>query len=76
MGVEHALLPEKGLAAPGELIIGADSHTCTYGALGRLLELGDGNRRGDVVAQHQIQFSFNELAGLRIFYIVTYLTFF
>ena len=34
MGVEHALLPEKGLVAPGELIIGADSHTCTYGALG------------------------------------------
>ncbi len=33
-GVEHALIPEKGLAAPGELIIGADSHTCTYGALG------------------------------------------
>ncbi len=33
MGVEHALLPEKGLIAPGELIIGADSHTCTYGAL-------------------------------------------
>lgn len=34
MGVEHCLLPEKGLVAPGELIIGADSHTCTYGALG------------------------------------------
>ena len=34
MGIEHALLPEKGLIAPGELIIGADSHTCTYGALG------------------------------------------
>ncbi|MBM6936973.1 3-isopropylmalate dehydratase large subunit [Pseudoflavonifractor phocaeensis] len=34
MGVEHALIPEKGLAAPGEAIIGADSHTCTYGALG------------------------------------------
>ncbi len=33
MGIEHALLPEQGLAAPGELIIGADSHTCTYGAL-------------------------------------------
>lgn len=33
MGIEHALLPEKGLAAPGEIIIGADSHTCTYGAL-------------------------------------------
>ncbi len=34
MGIEHALLPEKGLVAPGEAIIGADSHTCTYGALG------------------------------------------
>ena len=33
-GVEHALLPEEGLVSPGELIIGADSHTCTYGALG------------------------------------------
>ncbi|MEA4934150.1 MAG: 3-isopropylmalate dehydratase large subunit [Lawsonibacter sp.] len=34
MGIEHALLPEKGLCAPGEVIVGADSHTCTYGALG------------------------------------------
>lgn len=34
MGIEHALLPEKGLVAPGELIVGGDSHTCTYGALG------------------------------------------
>ncbi len=34
MGIEHALLPEKGLTLPGDLIIGADSHTCTYGALG------------------------------------------
>ena len=34
MGIEHALLPEKGLVGPGELIIGADSHTCTYGARG------------------------------------------
>ncbi len=34
MGIEHALLPEKGLVGPGELVIGADSHTCTYGALG------------------------------------------
>ncbi len=33
-GIEHALIPEKGLALPGEVIIGADSHTCTYGALG------------------------------------------
>lgn len=34
MGIEHALLPEKGLVLPGNCIIGADSHTCTYGALG------------------------------------------
>ena len=34
MGIEHALLPEKGLALPEMLIVGADSHTCTYGALG------------------------------------------
>jgi 3-isopropylmalate/(R)-2-methylmalate dehydratase large subunit len=34
MGIEHALLPEKGLVWPGAVIIGADSHTCTYGALG------------------------------------------
>lgn len=33
-GIEHALLPEKGLVLPGEIVIGADSHTCTYGALG------------------------------------------
>ena len=36
MGIEHALLPDQGLAAPGEIIIGADSHTCTYGALNAL----------------------------------------
>ncbi len=34
MGIEHALLPESGLVAPGDLVIGADSHTCTYGAVG------------------------------------------
>lgn len=34
MGIEHALLPEKGIVVPGQVIIGADSHTCTYGALG------------------------------------------
>ncbi len=34
VGIEHALLPEQGIVAPGDLIIGADSHTCTYGALG------------------------------------------
>lgn len=34
MGIEHALLPEAGLVAPGDLVVGADSHTCTYGGLG------------------------------------------
>jgi len=34
MGIEHVILPEKGLALPGQVIVGADSHTCTYGALG------------------------------------------
>ena len=33
MGIEHALLPEKGLVLPGDVVIGADSHTCTYGAI-------------------------------------------
>ncbi len=36
MGIEHCLLPEQGLIMPGEIIVGADSHTCTYGALGAL----------------------------------------
>ncbi len=34
MGIEHVLLPERGLVLPGDVVIGADSHTCTYGALG------------------------------------------
>ena len=34
MGIEHALLPEQGIVKAGDLVIGADSHTCTYGALG------------------------------------------
>ncbi|MGE4552422.1 MAG: aconitase family protein, partial [Desulfovibrionaceae bacterium] len=34
VGVEHALLPEKGLVGPGDVVVGADSHTCTYGGLG------------------------------------------
>ena len=34
MGIEHCLLPERGMVVPGDLVVGADSHTCTYGALG------------------------------------------
>lgn len=37
MGIEHALLPEKGLVVSGDVVIGADSHTCTYGALAHSL---------------------------------------
>jgi len=36
MGIEHVLLPEQGLVGPGDVVVGADSHTCTYGALGAL----------------------------------------
>lgn len=52
MGIEHALLPEKGLVVPGDLVIGADSHTCTYGALGAFstgvgsTDMGAGMARG------------------------------
>ena len=41
MGIEHALLPEQGIVTAGDCIIGADSHTCTYGAVGAF-----SNRRG------------------------------
>lgn len=52
MGIEHALLPEKGLVVPGDVVIGADSHTCTYGALGAFstgvgsTDMGAGMARG------------------------------
>ena len=36
MGIAHALLPEKGVVLPGDVVVGGDSHTCTYGALGSL----------------------------------------
>ena len=38
-GVEHALLPELGLVGPGDLVVGADSHTCTYGGIGAFVTL-------------------------------------
>jgi 3-isopropylmalate/(R)-2-methylmalate dehydratase large subunit len=53
MGIEHALIPEKGLAVAGDVIIGADSHTCTYGALGAFstgvgsTDMGAGMARGE-----------------------------
>lgn len=54
MGIEHALLPERGLVVPGDAVIGADSHTCTYGALGAFstgvgsTDLGAGMATGQV----------------------------
>lgn len=47
VGVEHAFLPEMGMVLPGEIVIGADSHTCTYGALGAL---GTGMGQTDLAA--------------------------
>ena len=51
MGIEHALLPEKGIVTAGDCIIGADSHTCTYGAVGGFLDRRRldryGRRHGD-----------------------------
>src|SRR3989304_3703917 len=41
VGVEHALLPEQGVVVPGDVVIGADSHTCTYGALGAFATMAD-----------------------------------
>lgn len=47
VGVEHAFLPEQGLVLPGDIVVGADSHTCTYGALGAL---GTGMGQTDLAA--------------------------
>ena len=63
MGIEHALLPEKGLTVAGDCIIGADSHTCTYGALGAFStgvrgQYGHGGRHGD--RQGLVQGSFRD----------------
>ena len=56
MGIEHALLPETGLVGAGDLVIGADSHTCTYGALGAfstgwLHRYGGGNAHAEMLVQ-------------------------
>ena len=56
MGIEHALLPEKGLVAPGETVIGADSHTCTYGALGAFSTGGGSTDMAAAMASGQLWF--------------------
>jgi len=66
-GIEHTLLPEKGLVLPGDVIMGADSHTCTYGALGafqRAPEHGprccDGNREALVQVPESLKLIYLE----------------
>jgi len=71
MGVEHALLPEIGAIKPGDLIIGADSHTCTYGALGAFstgvgsTDMAAGMATGEVwfKVPEQLKFIFNGKLG-------------
>ncbi len=53
-GIEHVILPEKGLALPGQLIVGADSHTCTYGALGAFSSGVGSSDLGTVMATGEI----------------------
>jgi len=54
VGIEHVLLPEKGLVLPGDLVIGADSHTCTYGALGAFSSGVGSTDLGGVLATGEI----------------------
>jgi 3-isopropylmalate/(R)-2-methylmalate dehydratase large subunit len=53
-GIEHVILPEKGLVVPGDLVIGADSHTCTYGALGAFATGVGSTDLGVIMATGQI----------------------
>ena len=71
MGIEHVILPEKGLVGPGDVVIGADSHTCTYGALGAFAtgvgstDLAAGMATGEVWLRvpETIRFSYNGEPG-------------
>jgi len=71
MGIEHVLLPEKGLVVPGDVVIGADSHTCTYGALGAFAtgvgstDLAAGMATGEVWLRvpETIRFNYNGIPG-------------
>ncbi len=56
MGIEHALLPEKGLVVPGDCVLGADSHTCTYGALGAFSTGGGSTDLASAMATGKIWF--------------------
>ena len=68
MGIEHALLPEQGLVAPGEAVIGADSHTCTYGALGAFSTgVGSTDMGVDGARYQSIEFSGEGVKNLTIY---------
>ena len=64
-GIEHVVLPEEGLVAPGEVIVGGDSHTCTYGAFGAFATgWFDRRRRGICVRRSLDQGARDDQAGV------------
>jgi len=65
MGIEHCLLPEEGLVGPGDLVIGADSHTCTYGALGAFATGGGSTDLASAMATGECWFKVPETLLLR-----------
>lgn len=66
MGIEHAFLPEKGFVAPGEAVIGADSHTCTYGALGAFSTGVGSTDLGAAMATGQTWFKIPEAIKVKV----------
>ncbi|MGB3366803.1 MAG: 3-isopropylmalate dehydratase large subunit [Acidaminobacteraceae bacterium] len=66
MGIEHALLPEKGLVGPSQVIIGADSHTCTFGALGAFSTGVGSTDMGIGMAKGKAWFKVPEAIGVNI----------
>lgn len=65
MGIEHCLLPEQGLVGPGDLVIGADSHTCTYGALGAFATGGGSTDLAAAMATGELWFKVPETVLFR-----------
>jgi 3-isopropylmalate/(R)-2-methylmalate dehydratase large subunit len=60
-GVEHVILPEKGLVVPGDLVMGADSHTCTYGLLALFLQSGSTDWSGHATGMAWLKCTHNRV---------------